>query len=95
MSKNDKLIEAVKALAKRNELENIKKSAIKDTPQIYAAICIALHNNLDIPEEDKLDAINQILADSQQIWLDVLSSGNDILDECEEITGIRLEYKVV
>ena len=43
MGKNNRLINSVKLLAKKNQVDNLNKAADRITPQIYAAMAIALH----------------------------------------------------
>lgn len=88
MAKNDKLINSLRQIAARNRLENVRIASERDTPQIYAALAIALWKTLDMPDDQKVDAIETIFAESQDIWIDCVESGDDMLMLCEELTGI-------
>lgn len=90
MAKNNTLINSIRAIAAKNQQENIARAADKDTPQIYAALAIALHRLLDMPEDDKAEAINSIFVESQEIWLDCVNRGLDINQMCIDETGIDI-----
>lgn len=90
MAKNNTLINSIRAIAAKNQQENIARAAEKDTPQIYAALAISLYRLLDIPEEEKADAINSIFVESQEIWLDCVNRGLDINQMCIDETGIDI-----
>ena len=93
MSKNDKLINSLRKIASRNRSENIAKAAERDTAQIYAVLAISLYKLLDIPDEDKrVDAIEQVFAESQKIWLECSENDIDVNELCEKETGIDVRY---
>ena len=93
MGKNNKLINDIVAIAKRNESMNIEKAAKKDTLQIYSSIVISLYRLLESENHDeKIEMINTVLAESQTVWAEALDNNKDILELCEEETGIDLRY---
>ena len=59
--------------------------------QIYASIALAIWNILDMQDEEKNEIIEAVFAESQSIWYDVAESGEDIMQLCEDITGIDLK----
>lgn len=88
MGKNNKLINSLAEIARRNRENNIMAASERDTPQIYAAIAIALWNTLDMPDEDKADAIETVFAESQAIWTECVEKDIDVEQLCEDKTGI-------
>lgn len=90
MAKNNRLINSLAEVARRNREQNVRAASEKDTPQIYSALAIALWNMLDLPEDEKADAIEQIFAESQEIWIDCVNKGKDIEQLCLEKTGISI-----
>ena len=90
MAKNHKLINSLAAVAARNREANVLAAAEKDTPQIYAAIAIALHRLLLLPEEDKAEAINTIFAESQTVWFECVEQGGNMIQRCLDETGIDI-----
>lgn len=88
MSKNNKLINSILAVVERNRSTHIAEAADNDTPQIYAALAISLYRLLDMPEQEKAEAINSIFVESQNIWLDCVNRGLDINQMCIDETGI-------
>ena len=73
--------------AKKNYID---KKMPQILPQVYAALAIALWHNLDGNEEEKEEAIEDIFADSQEIWQECVESGEDMLERCKGETGIDL-----
>ena len=53
-----------------------------------AALAISLYRLLDMPEQEKAEAINSIFVESQNIWLDCVNRGLDINQMCIDETGI-------
>lgn len=91
MGKNDRLINSLKTVAARNRDEHIRTASERDTVQIYAAMAIALWNTLDIPDEEKQEAIATVFAESQAIWTECITKGFDMAQQCEDITGIDVK----
>ena len=52
------------------------------------ALAISLYRLLDMPEQEKAEAINSIFVESQNIWLDCVNRGLDINQMCIDETGI-------
>ena len=97
MAKNDKLINSLAEIAKRNRRQHIMEASDRDVPQIYSVVAVALWRTLDLPNEEKEDAIRMIFAESQKIWIGCINKGMDIdaiIKMCEDETGIcvRGEY---
>lgn len=88
MAKNDKLINSLTKIAMRNRAMHVEEASSQDTPQIYAAIAIALHRLLDT--DNKTEAINIIFAESQKVWFDCVDNGIDMIQKCIEETGIDI-----
>lgn len=89
MAKNDRLINSLKEIAKRNRLENINKASNEMVTQIYAALAIALHREYGFGHE----RINRAFKKSQEIWVSFTGTGDDMVKMCEEETGVKLIYQ--
>lgn len=57
-------------------------------PYIYSAIALALWNVLDESNEEKERDITTLINESQIIWNQCVEEGKNIVDWCEEVTGI-------
>ncbi|MBO5921924.1 MAG: hypothetical protein J6Q48_06005 [Bacteroidaceae bacterium] len=68
----------------------IKSRIVNVLPYIYAAIAIALWRKLDANDEDKIDMIEELIAESQTVWNESADSPESILEWCKELTGIDL-----
>lgn len=86
MAKNNNLINAMNALARRKQAENVAKASDEMVPQIYAALAIALHDELGWG----YTRINRIFSASQQVWENFSGDGDAMIALCEEKTGITL-----
>lgn len=64
MGKNNKLINSLNEIARRNRSQNVATAADQMVPQIYAAIAIALHRTYGFGYK----RINDIFVESQHIW---------------------------
>ena len=93
MAKNDKLINSLREIAARNRAMNVMAASERDTPAIYAAIAIAIYRLLDMPDEEKAEAINSIFVESQMIWENAVEQNIDIQTLCEQETGIDIRGK--
>lgn len=91
MGKNNKLINSLTEIARRNRAQNVMAASERDTPQIYSALAIALWKKLDMPNDEKADAINDIFAESQRIWAECIEKNHDIEKLCEDFTGICIK----
>ena len=90
MSKNDKLINSLAEIARRNRQQHVMEASDRDVPQIYSVVAVALWRTLDLPNEEKEDAIRMIFAESQKIWIGCIEKGmdvNQIIEMCENETG--------
>lgn len=78
-------------MAKNNKLVNQYKHMYKHihflVPQIYAAIALTLHRQ----EGWGFKRINRLFAGSQEIWNECAENGVDMLQMCEDETGIQVK----
>lgn len=81
MAKNKQLTAYYKALS-------AKTSDI--IPKLYSAFAIALWRGLDMSDDDKVEAIEDIISETQLIWQECADGRIDILEECRELTGIEI-----
>ena len=82
MAKNNQLISFYKTL-------NARTSDI--LPKMYSAVAIALWECLDMSDDDKVEAIESIILDTQYIWQQCADGHIDILERCKELTGIDVQ----
>ena len=81
MGKNNKLINSLAEIARRNREQNVMAASERDTPQIYSAIAIALWKTLDMPDS----------VESQWIWEECIEKNRNIEELCEDVTGICIK----
>ncbi len=86
MGKNNKLINSLNEIARRNRSQNVMAAADQMVPQIYAAIAIALHRQYGFGYK----RINDIFVESQHIWEKYAGDGAGIIKKCEEETGVTV-----
>ena len=86
MAKNNKLINSLNEIARRNRSQNVATAADQMVPQIYAAIAIALHRTHGFGYK----RINDIFVESQHIWEDYAGDGAGMVKKCEEETGVTV-----
>lgn len=86
MGKNNKLINSLNEIARRNRSQNVATAADQMVPQIYAAIAIALHRTYGFGYK----RINDIFVESQHIWEDYAGDGAGMVKKCEEETGVTV-----
>lgn len=79
--KNNALINQYKQLSK--QVQNI-------TPQVYAGIALALSRKYGWEYEQ----INELFAESQEIWNECVQTDVDMIAMCEEETGIECRAAV-
>lgn len=89
MPKNDKLINSLKEIAARNRAENIRVASERDTPQIYAAVAMALWRSMNAPDDFKREFIDSVFCLSQEIWTE--NYDKNMVTTCYEETGIQLQ----
>ena len=77
MAKNNILIEQYKTMYKK--IQQI-------TPEVYAGIALALHRKYGWGYK----RINDLFLESQTIWNECVNSGINMVEMCEEETGIEL-----
>lgn len=80
MAKNNKLIEQYKTMYKK--IQQI-------TPEVYAAIALALHRN----NKWGYKRINELFEESQKIWQESVNEDKDMVQICLDETGIELRNK--
>lgn len=86
MGKNNKLINSLNEIARRNRSQNVMATADQMVPQIYAAIAIALHRKYRFGYK----RINDVFVESQHIWEGYTGDGVGIIKKCEEETGVTV-----
>lgn len=69
-------------------LDYIHERITNDLPYMYSAVALAVWDLVDGTEEEKYDAVMDMIQKSSAIWNDVVENGKDIVEECERITGI-------
>lgn len=84
---------------KQNRLLNASLNLIndrikKDLPYMYSAVALAMWNLVDGDEEEKYDAIMDLIQMSSAIWNDVVENEKDVVEECRRITGIDIRKQV-
>lgn len=79
MAKNNKLINSLNEIARRNRSQNVATAADQMVPQIYAAIAIALHRTYGFGYK----RINDIFVESQHIWEDYAGDGAGMVKEID------------
>ena len=77
MGKNNNLINKYKLLYKK--IDQI-------TPEVYAGIALALHRKCGWGYK----RINDLFVESQTIWNECVNSGINMVEMCEEETGIEV-----
>lgn len=77
MAKNNKLIETYKYI--HQKIQEI-------TPEVYAAIALALTRKYGWEHEQ----INELFQESQDIWNECVHGKVNMLEMCEQETGIEL-----
>ena len=75
-------------------LEYIHTRITNDLPYMYSAVALAVWDLVDGTEEEKYDAVMDMIQKSSAIWNDVVENGKDIVEECEKITGISMRDEV-
>ena len=86
MAKNNKLINSLNEIARRNRSQNVATAADQMVPQIYAAIAIALHRTYGFGYK----RINDVFVESQHIWESYAGDGAGMVKKCEEETGVTV-----
>lgn len=73
-----------------NQVKMFKSQVVKITPKIYAGIALALHREYGWGYK----RINDLISISQDIWNESVEAGTDILEMCEEETGICITNRI-
>lgn len=63
-------------------------------PKVYAALAIALYENLEGSHEEKQDMIDGLFARSQELWNEY-GGHQDIVKICEDLTGLEIERGIL
>ena len=80
MGKNNKLINQYKAMYQ--QIQQI-------TPEVYAGIALALHRKHGWGYQ----RINDLFCESQDIWNECIQSEVNMIQLCEQETGIEVQRK--
>ena len=83
---DNKLINSLNEIARRNRSQNVATAADQMVPQIYAAIAIALHRTYGFGYK----RINDVFVESQHIWESYAGDGAGMVKKCEEETGVTV-----
>ena len=75
-------------------LDYIHERITNDLPYMYSAVALAMWNLVDGDEEEKHNAIMDMIAESSRVCNDVIENGKDIVEEFEKITGICIRDEV-
>ncbi|MCD8366108.1 MAG: hypothetical protein LUC83_09960 [Clostridiales bacterium] len=86
MAKNDKLINSLTKIARRNRQQNMISASEEFIPQVYAALAIALHRKYGFGAQ----RISAVFAESQAIWGEFSEHGDEMIQLCEDETGVRV-----
>ena len=86
MSKNNRLINSMKALAEQNQVKNFAKASDEMVPVIYAAMALALHSTCGFGYK----RINDVFVESQRIWEEFAGTPDEMIKLCKEQTGISI-----
>ena len=81
MPKNHVLIE---------QMKRVKKNIDKISPEIYAGIALALYRK----HGWRYKRINELFAESQQIWNECVENGTDMAEMCLNETGIDVRLNL-
>lgn len=84
MAKNDKLINSLNEIARRNRENMIMEASDRLVPHVYAAIAIALHRECGWG----FTRITRVFAESQRLWSEL--GAETMVELCEKETGITL-----
>ena len=75
-------------------LDYIHERITNDLPYMYSAVALAMWNLVEGSDEEKYDAIMDMIAESSRVWNDIVENGKDIVEECERVTGICIRDEV-
>ena len=84
MAKNNYLINQMKQIKKREK--ELDQNIDVLLPSMYAAIALALYRSCGTTPDD----IRYIFAESQRIWYESLDKDIDMIQMCEDETGIEV-----
>lgn len=84
MSKNNRLINNLNEIARRNRENMIMEASDRLVSHVYAGIAIALHRQCGWG----YTRITRVFAESQRLWTEL--GGDNMVDLCEKETGITL-----
>ena len=84
---NKRFINQMRILAELNKNKYFNQAADALVPEVYAAIALAMNDVCDFG----YDEINAVFAKSQQIWQDFEGKPEDMINLCEEKTGICMK----
>ena len=73
-----------------NQWKRIEQQASLITPKVYASVALALHRKYGWGYQ----RINDLFVVSQHIWNECVDTGADMIEMCEEETGITVANTV-
>lgn len=73
-----------------NQVKQFKKQVVNLTPKIYAGIALALHRKYGWGYK----RISTLFAESQDIWNESVVNNTDVVQMCEDETGISVTNSV-
>lgn len=76
-------------------LEYIHDRISKNLPYVYSAIALAMWNLYEGTDEEKHDAIMELIQESGRVWNDIVENEKNVIDECERITGVSIRDEVI
>ena len=86
MGKNNRFINQMKELARKNRDKNVSKAINDMTPQYYAATALALHRMHGFGYR----RILKVFEETRAIWEEFEGRGTELVKVCEEETGILI-----
>ena len=87
MGKNNKLINSLKEVARRNRDNNLNQLSDEMVPPLYASVALALRRK----HKFGYQRIKDTIAEIERIWVEFDGSVEDMIDLCEKETGVRIK----
>lgn len=75
-------------------MDYIHKRIRDDLPYMYSAVALAMWSLVDGNEEEKYDAIIDLIGKSGAIWNDIVENNEDIIEVCKQVTSIDMREHV-
>lgn len=77
-----------KGLLQQKERMLINQLCVNQVPNIYAAMILAMYDELKLEPDD----IERCVVRSQEIWQDATANNWDMKKNCYECTGIEVDH---